>query len=73
MILFFFRLTGRSHFFYGKHSMTNRSKKKKKEIPKEHQLTISEDFEQEIFFLANPWMRSCQKIKRVLEDFFKNS
>ncbi|GEM_PF-6969646 len=49
------------------------TKDKKKEAPKETQLTLSKDFEEEIAFLANPWMRSCKKIKRVLEDFFKKS
>jgi len=39
----------------------------------EKQLTLSKEFEQDLVVLAYPWAKSCKKIKRVLEDFFKNS
>lgn len=47
--------------------------KKKKDFVQEKQLILSKEFEDEILAMAYPWAKSCKKIKRVLEDFFKNS
>lgn len=51
----------------------NAESKKKSHSFREKQLTMSKEFEEDLFTMAHPWAKSCKKIKRVLEDFFKNS
>jgi len=63
-------LTGFVIFFYGEGMNTP---PKKETHFQEKQLTLSKEFEQDLVVLAYPWAKSCKKIKRVLEDFFKNS
>jgi hypothetical protein len=47
--------------------------KKEANQSREKQLTWSEEFEDDLVVMAYPWAKSCKKIKRVLDDFFKNS
>lgn len=47
--------------------------KKENHSFREKQLTMSKEFEEDLIFMTYPWAKSCKKIKRVLEDFFKNS
>ncbi|NDE63573.1 MAG: hypothetical protein EB053_04380 [Chlamydiae bacterium] len=64
-------MTGLVVFFYGEDMSIH--PKKKKDFVQEKQLILSKEFEDEILAMAYPWAKSCKKIKRVLEDFFKNS
>lgn len=62
---------GIGNILYGK--VMNAESKKKSHSFREKQLTMSKEFEEDLFTMAHPWAKSCKKIKRVLEDFFKNS